>query len=75
MVYTVDGIAGRDAKSAEKHLATTFVAKWNKPYSDMVFYANVRMALPVVRVNSLIIPGSRDYQRARQPVINDHTSM
>ena len=75
MVYTVDGIAGREAKSAEKHLATAFAEKWNKPYSEMVFYVRVRMALAVVRANSLLIRGSRDCQRARRPVINDRASM
>ena len=36
MVYTVDGIAGIEAKSTEKHFATAFAEKWNKPYNEMV---------------------------------------
>ena len=75
MVYNVDGIAGREAKSAEKHLATAFAEKWNTPYSKIVFYVCIRMALTVVRANSLLICGSRDCQSARRPMINNRTSV
>ena len=30
MVYSVDGIAGREAKSAKKHLAAVLASKWRK---------------------------------------------
>jgi hypothetical protein len=75
LVYTVDGIAGREAKSAEKHLATMLATKMRKPYGEMVYYVRVRMALAVIRANSLLIRGSRDCQKARRPVINDRASM
>ena len=75
MVYSVDGIAGREARSAEKHLATALAVKWKKPYSEMVYYVRVRMNLAVIRANSLLIRGSRDCQKARRPVINDRASM
>ena len=61
--------------SAEKHSASAFVEKWNKPYSEMVFYVHVRMALAVVCANSLLILGIRDCQWACQPVIKDLASM
>jgi len=75
MVYSVDGIAGKEARSAEKHLATALATKWKKPYSEMVYYVRVRMNLAVIRANSLLIRGSRDCQKARRPVINDRASM
>ena len=59
MVYSVDGIAGKETKRAEKHLAEVLAAKWRKEYSEMVYYVRVRMALAVVRANSLLIYGSR----------------
>ena len=37
MIYSVDSIAGREAKSAEKHLASALADKWKKEYSEMVF--------------------------------------
>ena len=55
MLYSVDRIAGREAKSAEKRLASYLARKWRKNYSEMVFYVRARMALSVVRANSLLI--------------------
>ena len=75
LVYSVDGIAGREAKSAEKRLATYLADKWKKGYPEMVFYVRVRMALAVVKANSLLIRGSRDRQKPRRPQISDRASM
>ena len=33
MVYSVDGIAGREARNAERHLATMLADKWKKDFS------------------------------------------
>ena len=61
MVYSsVDGIAGREARNVEERLATQLAGKWNREYSQMVYYVRVRMAISVVQANSLIICGSRD---------------
>ena len=75
LVYSVDGIAGREARNAEKKLATHLAAKWGRSYSEMVYYVRVRMALSVVRANSLLIRGSRDRQRASRPQIVDGSAM
>ena len=60
MVYSVDGITGREAWNAEKRLATQLAGMWNHEYSQMVFYVRVRIAIVVVQANSLLIRGSRD---------------
>ena len=60
MVYSVDGIAGREARNAEKRLATHLAGKWNREYSQMVYYVRVWMAIAVVHANSLLICGSHD---------------
>ena len=75
LVYSVDGIAGREAKAAEKRLASYLAKKWKKNYSEMVFYVRARMALSVVRANSLLIRGSRDRQKPRRPLISDRAAM
>ncbi len=36
----------------------------------MVDYVRVRMALAIVKSNSLLISGSRDRQRPQRPIIN-----
>ncbi len=60
MVYSVNGIAIREARNAERRLATHLVGKWNREYSQMVNYVRVRMAITVVHANSLLICGSCD---------------
>ena len=75
LVYLVDGIAGREARNAEKRLATLLVAKWRKEYLRMVQYVRVRMTIAVVRANSLLIHGSWDRTGARQPQIGDGYAM
>jgi hypothetical protein len=60
MVYSVDGIAGCETRNAEKRQANHLTSKWNREYSQMVYYVRVRMAIVVVRANSLLIRGSRD---------------
>jgi len=75
MVYSVDGIAGREARNAEKRLATHLASKWNHEYSQMVYYVRVRMALAVVRANSLLIRGSHDQQRPQHPLIPDGAAL
>jgi hypothetical protein len=60
MVYLVDRIAGREDRNAEKRLATHLASKWNRRYSQMVYYVRVRMPIAVVHANSLLINGSRD---------------
>jgi hypothetical protein len=60
MVYLVNGIAGREARNAERRLATHLASKWKCGYSQMVYYVRVEMAIAVVCANSLLIRGSRD---------------
>jgi len=75
LVYSVDSIAGREAKNAEKRLAYHLSEKWHKQLPQMVYYVRIRMAIAVVRANSLLIRGSRDRQRPRCPVISDRHAM
>jgi hypothetical protein len=60
MVYLIDGIVGREAQNAKKRLATHLASKWNRGYSQMVYYVRIWMSVAVVCANSLLIHGSRD---------------
>ena len=60
MVYSVDGIADREARNAKKRLATHLAGKWKCEYSQMVYYVSFRMAIVVVHAKNLLICGSRD---------------
>jgi hypothetical protein len=75
MVYLVDGIAGCEAWNAEKSLATHLASRWNRGYSQMVYYVRVWMAIAVVRANSLLIRGSRDRQHSRHPLNPDGAAL
>ena len=68
LVYSVNGIAGREA---EKRLAYHLLEKWHKQLPQMVYYSWIQMAIAVVRANSFWIQGSRDRQRPHRPVISD----
>jgi hypothetical protein len=75
MVYSVDGIAGCEARNVEKRLATHLAGKWNREYSQMVYYVRVKMAIAVVCANSLLIRGSRDRQQPWRPLIPDGAAL
>ena len=69
------GIAGREAKNAEKRLTYHLLENWHKQLPQMVYYVLIRMAIAMVRANSLLIRGSRDRQRPHRPVISDRHAM
>ena len=75
LVYSVDGIAGREAKNAEKHLACHLLEKWHKRLPQMVYYVWIQVAIAMVCANSLLIRGSRDRQHPRRSVIFDQHAM
>ena len=62
LVYSVDGVAGREARSAEKRLASMLADKWKRQYSQLVYYVRVRMQIALVRSTSLLIRGSRNHR-------------
>jgi hypothetical protein len=74
LVYSVDGCAGRETKQAERKLAGALAGKWDREYSEMVAYVRTRMALAVIRANTLLLRGSRR-RRAQQPQIDEGAAM
>ncbi len=49
--------------------------KWKHEYLQMVYYVRVRMAIVVVRANSLLICGSRVCQQPCHPLISDGAAL
>ncbi len=72
LVYSVDGIAGGEAKNAEKCLAYHLL---HKKLPQMVYYFWIRMSIALVCANSLLIFGSRNRQCPRHPAIFDRQAM
>ena len=65
LVYSVDDIAGREARMVEKRLASYLAAKWHRPYPQMVPYVRLRTRMALTRSMSLLIRGSRDREPGR----------
>ncbi|EJK76592.1 hypothetical protein THAOC_01635, partial [Thalassiosira oceanica] len=59
MAYSVDGLAGKEARAAEKRLASLPASKCNRPYSEMACFVKTRMSLSIVRSISMLLRGSR----------------
>ena len=59
LIYTVDGLAGRDAKTAEKRLSKISAEKWQRKLSKMVGFVRARMPLAVVRLYKLLLRGQQ----------------
>jgi hypothetical protein len=75
LAYSANGIAGREAKNAEKRLTYHLWEKWHKPLPQMVYYVWIQMAIAMVCANSLLICGSRARQCPHCPVIFDRHAM
>ena len=59
MIYSVDGMADKHARAAEKRIAGILVAKWTQQYSQMTSFIRTRMCLAIVRSNTLLLRGDR----------------
>ena len=56
-------MAGKEAKSFERRIASLLAAKWDRPYSEMVGYVRGRMGLAIIRHNTRLLRGSRSTYR------------
>ena len=59
MIYSVDGMADKHARAAEKRIAGILAAKWTRQYSQMASFVRTRMCLAIVRSNTLLLRGDR----------------
>ena len=59
LIYSVDGMTGREAQAFEKRIAHLLAKKWERHYSELRGFVRGRMALSVVRSNSLLLRGTR----------------
>jgi hypothetical protein len=74
LVYSIDGIAEKEAKNVVKHLTYHLSVKYHKPISHVVYYVWVQIVIAMVHANNLLTYFSRDQQHPPCPVIfNRHT--
>ena len=48
LVYSVDGMASKDVRTAEQRIAWLLAKKWTRTYSDMASIIHTRMSLAIV---------------------------
>ena len=75
LVYSVDGMAGREARNAEKRLGHHLAVKWKRPKSQVTGFVRVRMSLAIARANSLLLRGSRDRRHPVRARVSDGTAL
>ncbi|KAL7474021.1 hypothetical protein ACHAW6_000025, partial [Cyclotella cf. meneghiniana] len=59
LVYSVDGMALKDTRTAERRIAWLLAKKWSCTYSDMANFIHTRMSLAIVRSNMLLLHCNR----------------
>ena len=59
LVYSVDGMAGKVTWAHKKRIASLLVDKWSRECRSVVGWAKARVALAVVRSDTLLLRGSR----------------
>ncbi|KAL7478783.1 hypothetical protein ACHAW6_004560 [Cyclotella cf. meneghiniana] len=59
LIYSVDGMASKDARTAEWRVAWLLAQKWKRTYSDISNFIRTWMSLAIVRSNTLLLRGDR----------------
>ena len=59
LIYLVDGMTGKGVRAYEKRITNLLAGKWSREYSSVAGWVKARMALAVVRSNTLLLRGSR----------------
>ncbi|KAL7474542.1 hypothetical protein ACHAW6_000514 [Cyclotella cf. meneghiniana] len=57
LVYCVDDMASKDARTAEQCNAWLLAKKWSQTYVDMASFIRTRMSLAIVQSNTLLLLG------------------
>ncbi|KAL7474457.1 LOW QUALITY PROTEIN: hypothetical protein ACHAW6_000443, partial [Cyclotella cf. meneghiniana] len=66
LVYSVDDMASKDARTAEQRIAWLLAKKWSRTYSDMASFICTWMSLAIVPSNTLLLRGDRTSQMCRR---------
>jgi len=63
LVYSVDGLACKEARAFEKRVASLLSSKWERSYSEMAGFVKSRMSLAIIRSNTMLLRGARSSRR------------
>ena len=59
LVYSVDGMACKEALAFKKWVASMLARKWTRPYSEMVGFVCIRMSLAIICFTTMLLCGAR----------------
>ena len=59
LVYSVNGMACKEARAFEKRVASLLALKWEQRYSKMVGFVRAWMSLAIIRSNTHLLRGAR----------------
>ena len=60
LVFSVDGLRGKECAAASRRLALLLSKKWSKTYSQVCGFVRSRLAISLVRAASMCLRGTRD---------------
>ncbi|KAL7476291.1 hypothetical protein ACHAW6_002171 [Cyclotella cf. meneghiniana] len=66
LVYSVDGMASKDAQTAKRCIAWLLAKKWSHTYLSMASFIRTKIILVIVQSNTLLLRGNRTNPLCRQ---------
>jgi hypothetical protein len=76
LVFSVDGLIGKEGKAASKRLASCLAAKWKRSYSEVCGFVRSRLSIALLRSSSRCLRADRNPEhRIRAPVWDSGTGL
>jgi hypothetical protein len=76
LVFSIDGLLGKEATAASKRLASSLAGKWKRSYSEICGYVRSRISIALVRSSSRCLRADRTpTQRFRNPMWESGTGL
>ena len=75
-VVSVDGVLAPEAKAFVKRLCQRLAERWERPYSQIIQYVNVRLSLAILRATTFCIRDCRTpLHSMAQPIGDDGAAL
>ena len=71
LVFSIDGLLGKEAKAATKRLASSLAAKWKRSYSEVCGFVRSQISLALIRSSSRCLRADRNPSHRFQPPVWD----
>jgi hypothetical protein len=76
LVFSVDGLLGKEAKAASKRLASSLAGKWKRSYSEICGFVRSRLSIALIRSSSRCLRANRNpIQRFHPPIWDSGTGL